>query len=513
MSERLKKSAYNMASSTLGFIAPMVVAFVVTPLLLHALGDAAYGIQVLASIIVGYFAVFDLGLDLPIIKFLAEDRAKKDIRSASLLLSAALKAYIAIGLLGAAITFAASGFLARSVFKLPESQVNQAIWVFRIAGIGFIFSLLLSWGRAFAIGIQRLDVSSGISGIAAIAGNILGLLAVYAGFGVVGYVFCRVAVTAAAGILFIFIARRIAPELNFSRNFERGVLKRISPFVGYGMVYRVTNAFLGRIDQVMLGIWIGVAQAGIYALAASIVPLVIQLLASTITMFVPLASELHGAKQTEYLRNIYIRYAGISAASTTMCFSPLFVFSDYFMRLWVGQPAAQITSRVFSFLLFAGYIGTLATILLVNMLIGLGRMKEFTLFMLARSLFLALACFSLIPYFGLSGAGIAQLLAAFVDVVFMAFLLPRILQINFFHLLQTSYFKPVFLGLSAAAVTWIFKPAVNSWFSLIFCVAFFELIYIVSAFIFKIFAETEKRAAMVIWQAVLHRAVCLRGGS
>ncbi len=503
MSERLKQSAFNMASSTAGFIVPMAVVFVTTPFLLHALGEAAYGIQALAGIIVGYFAIFDMGMDLPIIKFLAEDHAKKDIESANRLLSSTLSLYLLIGLLGAIITFAASGFLARAVFKVPENQVVAAIWVFRIAGIGFIFSLLMSWGRALAVGLQRLEISSGISGLATIIGASGGLIVVYAGFGVVGYVFTRVVITAVAGLIYIGAAKRLMPDLRIHFAFELNVARRLSSFIGYGVVYRATNAFFSRIDQVMLGAWISVAQAGIYALPSSIVPLVVQLIASMITLFLPLTSQLQGAKQVDYLRQIYIRYARFTAAATTMCFVPLMVFSDKFMYLWAGASVAQAARGVFLFLLAAGYIGTLATILLVNALIGLGRIKEFALFMLCRNLFLALVCLFLIPHLGLIGAGIAQFLTSAVDLGFMFYFLPRILAINGTGLMRSAYLKPVLLGLSIGAAMWVIKPAAISWFGLILCVGLFQISYVLAGFGMGIFADTEKRALQAIWQAVL----------
>ncbi len=491
-----------MVSSTLGFILPMAVVFITTPLLLHALGEAAYGIQALAGIIVGYFAIFDMGLDLPIIKFLAEYHAKKDTTSTNRLLSSTLSLYLFIGLLGAIITFAGSSFLARSVFKVPDNQVVSAIWVFRIAGLGFIFSLLMSWGRALAVGLERLEVSSGISGMATVIGAILGLVVVYSGFGVVGYVLTRVVITAVAGLVYIGVAKRLLPDLCIHFGLELNIVRRLSPFVGYGMVYRASNAFFSRIDQVILGAWISVAQAGIYALPSSIVPLVVQLIASMIALFVPLTSQLHGAKQVDYLRQIYIRYARFTAAATTMCFVPLMIFSDQFMSLWVGASIAQATRGVFLFLLIAGYIGTLATILLVNALIGLGRIKEFALFLLCRNLFLALISLFLIPSLGLIGAGIAQLLSSTVDLGFMFYFLPRILAIDGMGLLRSAYLKPVLLGLGIGTAIWVLKPIASYWIGLVLSVGLFELIYVSVGFGMGIFGDTEKRALLAIWRAV-----------
>ena len=69
-----------MRSSAAGYIVPMLVNFITTPLLLRALGEAAFGLQSLV-VVVGYLSFMDMGLDLPIVKLLAEDRARNIVEA------------------------------------------------------------------------------------------------------------------------------------------------------------------------------------------------------------------------------------------------------------------------------------------------------------------------------------------------------------------------------------------------------------------------------------------------
>lgn len=62
-----------MLSSAAGYVVPMLVNFITTPLLLRALGEAAFGLQSMVAVIVGYLTFMDMGLDLPITKLLAVD--------------------------------------------------------------------------------------------------------------------------------------------------------------------------------------------------------------------------------------------------------------------------------------------------------------------------------------------------------------------------------------------------------------------------------------------------------
>ena len=80
-----------MIASLLGYAVPMVISMVTTPIVLKALGISAYGLVSLVNVIIGYLTVMDMGLDMPITKYLAEDRAKVGNDSANRMLNNALQ--------------------------------------------------------------------------------------------------------------------------------------------------------------------------------------------------------------------------------------------------------------------------------------------------------------------------------------------------------------------------------------------------------------------------------------
>src|ERR1035437_9766847 len=123
---RLHRSSVNMISSLLGYTIPMIITFVTTPLLLHKLGTAAYGLQSLVAVVIGYLTFVDMGLDIPIVKLLAQDRAIKDTEAENHLLSTMSQLYFGIGILGLLIIIILSDWLARSVFQMPVAMQSQA---------------------------------------------------------------------------------------------------------------------------------------------------------------------------------------------------------------------------------------------------------------------------------------------------------------------------------------------------------------------------------------------------
>lgn len=124
---RLERSSINMLSSAAGYIVPMLVNLITTPILLRLLGEEAYGLQSLVAVIVGYMTFMDMGLDLPITKILAEDRARQDHVSVNYLLSTTLQLYVIIGLAGMVVIIFSADWLVMSIFKVPENLVSQSV--------------------------------------------------------------------------------------------------------------------------------------------------------------------------------------------------------------------------------------------------------------------------------------------------------------------------------------------------------------------------------------------------
>ena len=489
-----------MLVSMVGYVAPMVINFVTTPLLLRALGEAAYGLQSLVAVIIGYLTVMDMGLDLPIIKYLAEDHARNDTRAENRLLSTTLQLYGAIGLAGMTVIMLSANLLARRVFKVPDDLVASAVQVFRLAGIGFLGSVGLSWGRAVAMGLQRFEITYGVSVVTNLVGVSLGVGMVYAGYGVAGYVLMRVITSLLAGVAYWLLAGYLVPTWRVRWGFDRGTLRRVSGYVGYGAVNRALGSLVSRLDQTLIGVWLGVAAAGVYAVPFMIVNSLGYMIAYMLGFIFPMASELYSLGQLERLRNIFTRSTQFITALAGMVFVPLLVLGDLFLRVWVGPGVAGQAAGVLRLLSLAAYLGTLTASLTNSVVIGIGRMRQFTIYATVRGLVLGVGCVLFIRPIGLEGAGLALLLTEAVDVIYLLVVLRRYLQISPRALFRTAYFKPIVLGLALAALAFLARPLANSWIGLIAVVGVLELCYVGAGYWAGVFGETEKRAVVGLWQ-------------
>ena len=189
---RANRAAINAVSNVGGFLVPLMVNFIITPIVLVLLGEEGYGLQTLALVVSGYLTFMDLGMDIPITKLLAEDNAKKDYISSNHLLNSTLVLYLVIGFFGFILIFLSRDLLASTVFHIPAHRFNDARCVFLLAGVGFALNIFASWGRAALNGIQRYDINTFIRIITMVSASIIGIIALYLGYGLVGFVFVRV---------------------------------------------------------------------------------------------------------------------------------------------------------------------------------------------------------------------------------------------------------------------------------------------------------------------------------
>lgn len=507
---RIQRSSVNMISSMAGYIIPMLVALFTTPLLLRGLGEAAYGLQSLVAVIIGYLTFMDMGLDLPVTKLLAEDRARNNIEAENNLLSTTLQLYASIGLVGMVAIMFLAGWFVRVVFKVPEDLVSQAVIVFQLAGIGFLGSVGMSWGRAVAMGLHRFDLSYSVSVVLSTAGTLIGLGVVYAGYGVVGYVLTRTLFTVVAGPTYFILTRHLLPDFNFRWGLDKATMRRVRGYVGYGTFNRITSSLVSRLDQTLLGVWVGVAAAGIYSVPFMLMTSLGYMLAYMLGFIFPMASELQSLGQMDRLRDIFIRSSKFIAALAGLVFIPLFVLGDLFLALWTPTIAGQ-AAGVLQLLALAGYIGTLTATLPNNVMVGLGKMRQFTIYTTIRAMVLATFCFIFIHPLGIEGAGWALLFTCSVDIVYFFVFLRRYIQISPSLLLQKAYLKPVLLGVAFAALTFLCRPFAISWIGFAAVGTGLLVIYIAAGFVIGVFGESEKRALMILYNLVKDRVSTVQG--
>src|ERR1051326_8712456 len=289
----LKRSIINMVTGGLGYVIPMILNLLFTPLLLSKLGEGAYGLQSLVNVIIGYLMVADMGMDIPIIKYVAEYSAKNDWQMLNKILNNTLQVYLIIGFLGAIIIGSLTNVFIEKIFSIPIELQPEAQKVFLLAAIGFLGSVLSMWGRAACNGLQRYDISNGVNIIFNFLSTVIGILLVVLGYGVVGFIASKVISSFFSAFVYFYLSRKLLPIMNFSFGFDTTIWKLLKSQIGYGFILRISGILSSGLDRTLIGSWIGVAAVGVYAVPFLIANSISYLLSSMTPFIFPMTSALH----------------------------------------------------------------------------------------------------------------------------------------------------------------------------------------------------------------------------
>src|SRR5579884_1374153 len=123
----------NVGSSWFALGINVVVGILLSPFILHRLGDAAFGIWVLIFSITGYYGLFDLGIRSSIVRYVSKYTAVNSTEEISKLINTSLFSYTCIGIVSLAVTFAGCVYVDRWFHIAPEFH-RTARWLLLMVG-------------------------------------------------------------------------------------------------------------------------------------------------------------------------------------------------------------------------------------------------------------------------------------------------------------------------------------------------------------------------------------------
>ena len=197
------------------YAAQIAVAFVVTPIVVRGLGDQRYGIWSLVESVLAYLMLFDFGLTVSVVRYVArfEAIADPDRRNRVFSTSLALFGVLGVVIFTVALTIgAASPYL----FRIPPELVVEARWMFVLLGINLALGLSLGIYMNVLFGLGRYPTSSAIRVSYLILGSILTVTIIARGYGLVALGCLITAVNTAQNLTMVWAVHRYLPDLRFS---------------------------------------------------------------------------------------------------------------------------------------------------------------------------------------------------------------------------------------------------------------------------------------------------------
>lgn len=409
-----RQLARNTILNLAGRIVPLLVSVATIPYVIHHLGPDRYGLLSLAWMVVGYFAVFNLGVGPATTKFVAELLGKGEIEKLPELVWTAFASQSCFGLAGGILLAILSPVLVSRVLKIPVGLHVQAEWVFLILAV----ALPIDFGRGSLRGVlaasQRFDLLNALDIPFSILTYLVPVAALALRFGLPAIVFF-LALARAAGLVVLFVlCVRLYPALRTGFRFNRWLVRSLLGFGGWVTVTGAVSPILAYFDRFLIAAVVSIAAVGFYTPPYMIsTKLWILPTSLTATLF-PAFSASAGRGDRQWISSALIRSLKFLLLLVGPAALVLVFFARPVLTLWLGARFAAEGSLALRIMAVAALVKSLAFVP-YDLLCAVGRPDIPAKFRLVElPLYAGLAWF-LVTHLGLPGAALAWAIRVTLD--------------------------------------------------------------------------------------------------
>ncbi len=468
-------SVRNALFGLFSWLLPLLLTIGVTPVVVRSLGAERFGLLALVLGAGGYA----LGLTpaRALLRQLAAHRADDRMQLAGGLVATAMLLTLALGAalgLGLALS---SGFLARSVLRLPGELRGVAAQALLIAALGVPLGMLGQLFAAVPLALRRIDLYTRWTTLLAIllvAGNCVLALA---GFGVQALVGWNVATSAVGAGVYFKLTRRLLPRASPRGGLNPALARHLLHFSAAVLVYQTCGTLLLLFERFWIARELGSAEVAYFVVPMTIAVYLHAAVTSLTLALLPLATEASARADFAELRAVYTRASRYSAALIAWSVTAVSVAARPLLELWLDGSFAERSATVL--VLQASAFGLVALAVvpwqMAEALDRPGLNAGLALAWLAVGGALVVA---LTPRYGIAGVATARLLA----MVCLPFYFARVERLIFGRFLWRGWRRTLAWLLAAAALAGFVESSLlarlpTSWASLALAVGLGGLVF------------------------------------
>ncbi|MEO6212645.1 MAG: oligosaccharide flippase family protein [Vicinamibacterales bacterium] len=446
----------NVFSNWTSYLVTAVIAFMLTPVVVHSLGATGYGLWTLVLSITGYFGLLDLGIRSSVSRFLARHLALNDDEAVNRTASAAFLMLACGGVIAFLATLGIAAFFFDSFLVEPE-YASAGRTALLITGLNMSCVLPLGIFSAMLYASERFDIVSGITIVMELARGALVVWLLRNNYGLVALAVVALGISALQyGAMAVF-ARRLHPRLRINlRQVDWAVGRELFGFSIYRFVWIVANQLIFYVDAVVIGIYLGAGAITHFAIAASLVNYGRNVVFLLLDPLYPSAARMDADGDVVELQRLLIVGTRLALlVALPLCVGFMFL-GRQFITLWMGSE--YVGSAVVLMVLTIPQFGSMPQYVSALVLAGMARHKVFAYVALAEGIANVVLSVYLVQRIGLIGVAwgtvIPALLTNFVVVPLYTL---HVLKIDLKDYLVKAYLRPVLCALPVVAMAYSYS--------------------------------------------------------
>lgn len=401
----MHKIIRNIFSNWTNLAVTMALAFLVSPVIVHSLGNENYGIWVLITSITGYFTVLDFGVNTAIVRYISMYHARGDKDAARRIYSNALLFFM--GVSGAIVVFAVGfGSILKPLFQIRHLPGHYLFLVFVVVGVDFAISMIFSCFIGSLKALQEFFRLNVISIFMMVIKNIAIVFLLHSGYGLLSLALVQVSVSVIRGGMqyalirwrYRFLSLRLADR-------DRATMKQVFSYSIYSFVIAISLKLLFFTDSLVIGSFVSLSAVTFYAIPMTLMTYLESFIYAGMSVLTPVISANNAQGNDERNKQLYIRGSQMGSLLSLPVLFVLFTNGDAFLTLWMGSEYGEQGREVIQ-ILAVGYGAYLSQIVANSILKGMSRHKIFSYVLAGEAVVNLLLSIVLSQSYGIRGVAL-----------------------------------------------------------------------------------------------------------
>ena len=478
MSKSQREKGILLSYITMGV--NFLIGILFTPFITNTLGTSEYGLYSLASSIIAYLSMLDLGFGNSMIRFNARARAKNDQDEEHTINGMFLVMFSIISVIALIVGLILYFNIGSFFDKFTDDEIEKAKVIFLILLVNTCISFPFTVISAILSTYEQFAYLKLYNLITSLVKYGLEIVVMLMGFKSIGVAAAAVIVSVSSKIFpIIHVKRRMRVRFSF-KHFDKALFKEIIVYSGFIFINIIVDRLYADTDKIILGKFVGSAAVAVYGVASNLGKDFMQFSTSISGVFLPNITKLItkdvGMKE---ISKIFVRIGRIQFIILSFIFSGFLIYGKYFIRLWVGEEYAE--AYYIAVITMAPSVISLSQNIGVTVLQAMNRHRIRSVMYLVIGLVNVLISIPLAIKWGGTGAAIGTVIGNLMgQLIFMNWYYHRKIGLDI-----PGYWRKVVLRIGSVTAVYCVVGfllnqhfSYNGWLELLLGIGIYTLIYI-----------------------------------
>jgi len=350
-----KKIIRNVTANYFGVVGQILIAFILSPFLVHTLGDTRYGIWTIIAALSGYMSLLDLGIASALTRYVAKFHYKDECLKINEIINSSLFLFLVI----TSVILMLSPLIAYgmvTILSFDEDMVDVVRVLVIIVSFDISIFVIAGIFRGTFGGFQRFDIIN----IARVSSMLYKAIAFYVflsnDYGLLAMGFISVTANLLVVAFYYWRVKRSYPFIRFGYKYvNRDNIATVFHYSKFVFVAMLAQQFLYYSSSFVISYYISIAAVTYYAIPWTLTEYVKQLCIAVSRTYTPAFSELESAGDHLGIYHHYILGTKVVLIISNLLCMGIFILGEDFIFIWMGEKYAEVATTLLPTLLITLY--------------------------------------------------------------------------------------------------------------------------------------------------------------